>query len=203
MVDTQMLGSTSDPSDTSPDTVRDIAEATIAARRVHKTVLTLMGVSGCGKTTIAVELQRLLGWPFQDGDDLHSAANIAKMHSGHPLTDEDRWPWLTRIAQWIDERLAAGEPGIITCSNLKRAYRKITIGDRQGVMLIYLRADECLVAARLAGRHDHYWPASNLHSQFEALEEPTAGERPIVVPANGNIAETLLDLLRQVIAAQV
>jgi gluconokinase len=188
---------------TSTRTIIDpAAEAAIAAKRVRNTVLALMGVSGCGKTTIALELQRLLGWPYEEGDDLHPPANVEKMRNGHPLTDEDRWNWLRRVAQWIDDRLAAGEPGIITCSNLKRAYRKITIDDRKGVMLVYLRGDESLIAARVAARHHRYMPASMLHSQFEELEEPTADEHPIVVPINGTIAETVLDLLRQVIAAQ-
>jgi gluconokinase len=97
-----------------------------AAKNVRRTVLLLMGVSGCGKTTIAVELQRLLGWPFKEGDDLHPAANVEKMRAGHPLNDQDRQSWLEAVAGWIDERLAAGEPGIITCSDLKRAYRMIT-----------------------------------------------------------------------------
>src|SRR6185437_14041239 len=88
-----------------------IPEAEVeAARRVGKTVLVLMGVSGSGKTTIAVELQRVLGWPYIDGDDLHPAANVEKMRAGHPLNDEDRRPWLQAIARWIDDRLAAREP---------------------------------------------------------------------------------------------
>jgi carbohydrate kinase (thermoresistant glucokinase family) len=91
-------------------------------------VLVLMGVSGSGKSTVALELHRVLGWPFQEGDDLHPPSNVEKMRSGRPLDDADRMPWLQAVARWIDERLAAHEPGIITCSNLKRAYRQITIG---------------------------------------------------------------------------
>src|SRR5215469_13552823 len=123
-----------------------------AASRVAPTVLVLMGVSGSGKSSIAVELRRLLGWPFQEGDDLHPPANVEKMRSGHPLDDADRWPWLERVAAWIDDRLRVGEPGIITCSNLKRAYSDITIGQRKGVTLVYLKADKAVIGNRLAAR---------------------------------------------------
>ncbi len=101
----------------------DLAAAvTEAAVHVASTVLVLMGVSGSGKSTLALELQRVLGWPFQEGDDLHPPANVEKMRSGRPLDDRDRLPWLQAVARWIDRQLAAHQPGIITCSNLKRAY---------------------------------------------------------------------------------
>ena len=96
-------------------------------------------LSGSGKSTVALELHRVLGWPFQEGDDLHPPSNVEKMRSGRPLDDADRMPWLQAVAHWIDERLAAHEPGIITCSNLKRAYRQITIGSRQGVRLVFFK----------------------------------------------------------------
>lgn len=174
-----------------------------AAKRLDRTVLLLMGVSGSGKTTIALELQRVLHWPYIDGDDLHPAANVEKMRSGHPLNDQDRLPWLHSIARWIDGRLAAGEPGIITCSNLKRAYRKITAGDRKGVNLIYLKGDEKVIADRISRRNHQYMPTSLLRSQFETLEEPGEEEHPIVVTVHGSIAETVTDLLRQVAARQM
>src|SRR5438046_8119640 len=93
--------------------------AQAAATRVAATVLVLMGVSGSGKSTVAQELRRVLGWPFQEGDDLHPPANVEKMRSGQPLNDQDRLPWLQAVAHWIDGQLAAHQPGIITCSNLK------------------------------------------------------------------------------------
>ena len=99
------------------------AAESAAARAVLPMVLLLMGVSGSGKSTVALELHRVLGWPFQEGDDLHPPSNVEKMRSGHPLDDADRLPWLRAVARWIDDRLAALEPGIITCSNLKHAYR--------------------------------------------------------------------------------
>ena len=165
------------------------------ARKIAPTVLVLMGVSGSGKSTVARELQRILGWPFQEGDDLHPAANVEKMHSGRPLDDGDRRPWLEAIAAWIDARLQAHEPGIITCSNLKRGYRRITIGDRKGVTLVYLKGDEPTVRDRLARRSHHFMPPSLLASQFETLEQPGPDEHPLTVVVRQSVAETVSDVL--------
>ena len=161
-------------------------------------VLVVMGVSGAGKTTVAQELAAKLGWGFEEGDALHSEANIAKMHAGIPLTDADRRPWLEAVAAWIDGRLAAGTPGIITCSALKRTYRKIIIGDRSRVRLVYLRGNAALIADRLAGRQGHFMPPSLLDSQLDTLEEPGADEDPVTVdigPSPGEIAEEVIQLL--------
>ena len=179
-------------------TLAEIAAAeAAAAKTVPPAVLLLMGVAGSGKSTIALELQRVLGWPFQEGDDLHPPANVAKMRAGHPLTDADRLPWLHAVARWIDERLAAGEPGIITCSDLKHAYRDITIGDRSGVYLIYLRGDEHLIHDRIVRRQHEYMPPSLLRSQIETLEEPTPDEHPVVVAVHGTVPETVLEILHR------
>ena len=168
-----------------------------AAKRVGKTVLVVMGVSGSGKSTIALELQRVLGWPFQEGDDLHPPANVEKMRAGHPLDDDDRRPWLQAVAAWIDARLVAGEPGIITCSNLKRAYRRITIGDRKGVTLVYLQGDEQTIAERIRQRTHQYMPPTLLRSQFETLEEPAPDEHPVVVPVEGSLEATVVAVLHR------
>lgn len=173
-----------------------------AAAQVASTVMVLMGVSGSGKTTIAQELHRLLGWPFQEGDDLHPPADVEKTRTGRPLDDQDRKPWLEAVTQWIDARLAAGEPGIITCSNLKRAYRRIMVGDRRGATLVYLEGDEWLIAERIARRRHRYMPASLLRSQFETLEPPGADEHPVVVPLEQTVDETVLDLLQKLAATQ-
>src|SRR2546421_7964431 len=88
-----------------------------------RTILVVMGVSGSGKTTIAKALADRLGWAFEEGDELHPGSDITKMHAGHPLDDRDRWPWLERVAAWIDGWRQAGKSGVITCSALKRRYR--------------------------------------------------------------------------------
>jgi len=165
--------------------------------KVKPSVLVVMGVSGSGKSTVAKELQRLLGWPFQEGDDLHPPANVEKMRSGRPLDDEDRMPWLAAVARWIDGQLAARQPGIITCSDLKRAYRRITIGDRRGVTLVYLKGERKILEQRLKERVHRYMPPALLGSQFDTLEEPGPEEHPLKAAVQGSLDETVLDLLRQ------
>jgi gluconokinase len=143
--------------------------------------LIVMGVSGSGKSTIGTLLAMRLHWEYEDADWFHPAGNIEKMHNGIPLTDTDRLPWLKAIAAWIDQSRQEGRHGVVACSALKRRYRDILIGDRKDVELVYLKGDEALIARRIATRHEHFMPASLLHSQFAALEEPTADEHPIVV----------------------
>jgi carbohydrate kinase (thermoresistant glucokinase family) len=190
-----MMSTSSSPP---PRSTPDLAAAELAAAQgAAPTVLVLMGVSGSGKSTVALELQRVLGWPFQEGDDLHPPANVEKMRSGQPLDDQDRLPWLQAIARWIDARLMAHEPGIITCSNLKRAYREITIDGRRGVTLVYLKGEEQLIRERILHRTHRYMPPSLLGSQFETLEEPGEDEHPIVVVVHGSVGETVLELLRR------
>ncbi|HEY0419242.1 MAG TPA: gluconokinase, GntK/IdnK-type, partial [Acetobacteraceae bacterium] len=111
------------------------------------TVLVVMGVAGCGKTTIARMLAGQLGWRFQEGDALHPPANVAKMSAGTPLADADRWPWLAEIARVIDGWRAEGASGIVTCSALKRAYRDVLVGGRADVRLVFLRGEKPLIAA--------------------------------------------------------
>jgi gluconokinase len=162
------------------------------------TVLVLMGVSGCGKTAVAEALVARLGWVFQEGDALHPPENVEKMRGGTPLTDDDRWPWLARIAAWIDARRAAGGDGIITCSALKRAYRDRIIGERTGVRLVFLHGSRALLAARVAARHHEYMPASLLDSQLATLEPPGADERPIsldVAPPPAALAAAVIAAL--------
>jgi len=181
---------------TAPQTETAALEAE-AAKAVPPVVLVLMGVSGSGKSTIARELQRVLGWKFQEGDDLHPPANVEKMRSGRPLDDADRLPWLRAVARWIDERLTAHEPGIITCSTLKRAYREITIGSRRGARLIYLKGDAQVIHDRIVQRRHHYMPPALLRSQLETLEEPGPDEHPVVVTVHQSVPETVLEILQR------
>ena len=161
-------------------------------------VLVLMGVSGCGKTTVAALLGTTLGWVFEEGDELHPQANIDKMAAGHPLTDEDRWPWLERVAGWVDARLDAGQNGLITCSALKRSYRDVINRRRSGIVFMYLSASRETISARLVSRHGHFMPSSLLDSQFAALEEPTPDEPAIRVDADPSpdvVAEEIIEAL--------
>ena len=144
-------------------------------------VIVLMGVSGCGKSTIGTELSRVLGWPFRDADSFHPPANIEKMSQSIALTDDDRWPWLDAIGGWIGERLGSAQPGIVSCSALKRAYRTRIGAKRQGVRLVYLLGSQDMIASRLAARTDHFMPADLLASQFAVLEEPGPEEKALVV----------------------
>ena len=150
-----------------------------AKRLALPAVLVLMGVSGCGKTTVGELLAERLHWPYEEGDALHPPANVAKMAAGHPLDDADRAPWLAKVADWVDARLDAGESGVITCSALKRSYRALIDRRGAGVEFVYLHGSRELIASRLAGRHGHFMPPTLLDSQFATLEEPGAGEPAI------------------------
>jgi len=162
-----------------------------------------MGVSGVGKSAVAKEVAARLGWPFEEGDWLHPEANVAKMHAGIALTDSDRQPWLEAVAAWIDGHRAKGQPGIITCSALKRSYRNLIIGDRTEVRLVYLRGSHALIAERLAGRHGHFMPASLLQSQFDTIEEPDRDEDPLIIdvgPPESQLAGEIIRLLSASVA---
>jgi gluconokinase len=149
-------------------------------------IVVVMGVSGSGKTTIAVLLAEMLGWPFQEGDKLHPPENVEKMSAGIPLTDADRLPWLRKIAETIDDWRARRESGVITCSALKRSYRDIIIGARPGVRLVYLKGSPDLIRQRMAARRGHFMPSTLLDSQFTILEEPSPDENAIVVDIGGS-----------------
>jgi carbohydrate kinase (thermoresistant glucokinase family) len=160
-------------------------------------ILVVMGVSGSGKTTVSVLLAAALGCQFQEGDDLHPRENVEKMHSGTPLTDADRLPWLRRIAAEIDDWRARGESGVLTCSALKRSYRDVIIGDRPDVTLVYLRGSQDLIRRRMAARHEHFMPVALLNSQFATLEEPTPDEHALTVDVGARPAEIVGEIVRQ------
>jgi gluconokinase len=131
----------------------------------------IMGVAGCGKSSVGQALATRLGIAYHDGDDLHSAANVAKMRAGTPLTDDDRWPWLDAVATCVRD----DAPAIVGCSALKRAYRD-RIREAGAVQFIYLSGSRDLIAARMARRTGHYMPLALLDSQFAALEVPGPDE---------------------------
>jgi len=158
-------------------------------------ILVLMGVSGCGKTTVGEMLAECLGWRFLEGDDLHPPANIAKMKSGTPLDDADRKPWLEAIAARIDQWRAQEAQGVVACSALKRAYRDILIGDRDDVGLVFLNGSKELIAARLAARSDHFMPPGLLDSQFATLQPPGPDEHPITIAIDAPAAELVTRIL--------
>jgi gluconokinase len=160
----------------------------MTASNSNTPVLVIMGVAGSGKSTVAGLLAGRLGWDLAEGDDMHPPANIAKMAAGHPLTDEDRRPWLARVAAWIREHTAAHRPGIVTCSALKRSYRDVLRGD--AVIFVYLAASRELIAQRLAARHGHFMSPALLDSQFATLEPPGPDERAITIDVSGSPAES-------------
>jgi len=159
--------------------------------------LIVMGVSGCGKSTIAARLAQRLGFSYQDGDRFHPGANVAKMSAGQPLTDADRRPWLRAIADAIDRACVAGQPCVIACSALKRAYRDILVHGRDDVRIVYLRGSQPLIASRLAQRTHHFMPPELLASQFKTLEPPAPAEHPITVSVDAPVDRIVDDIVTQ------
>jgi carbohydrate kinase (thermoresistant glucokinase family) len=151
----------------------------VIARPTPPPVLVLMGVSGSGKSTVAGVLAGRLGWPLAEGDDFHPAANVAKMAAGHPLDDDDRRPWLARVRGWIEERERAGEPGVVTCSALKRWYRDMLRDDH--VVFVYLHGTKQQLLTRMTARQGHFMPVSLLESQLATLEPPGPDEQAVQV----------------------
>ena len=135
-------------------------------------VVVVMGVSGCGKSTVGELLAKRLGWCFAEADTFHSMGSVEKMRAGIPLTDEDRWPWLDAMASWIGIERSAGRRCVVTCSALKRAYRDRLAHGRDDIRFVHLAGGYELIAARMATRRHDYMPATLLRSQFDTLEAP-------------------------------
>ena len=158
----------------------------------HQQRIVIMGVAGCGKSTVGAALSAATGLPYRDGDDLHPQANVARMAGGTPLTDDDRWPWLDLVAA----ALAAHAPLMIGCSALKRAYRdRIRAGAGAPVTFIHLSGSRAVIAARMAARKDHFMPLALLDSQFAALEPLGADEAHVTVDIDQPLAAIVARIL--------
>ncbi len=149
--------------------------------------IVVMGVSGSGKSTVGAALAQRLRVPYGDADDFHPEANVAKMTAGHALDDEDRWPWLAAIGEW----LATHDAGVITCSALKRSYRDVLREHRPDVLFVHLHGDREVITRRQATRPGHFMPASLLDSQFETLEPLEGDELGFVVDIDRSVDEVV------------
>lgn len=147
----------------------------------------VMGVSGCGKSSVAQGLASAVGGRFFDGDDFHPRANIEKMSQGRALDDEDRWPWLTLVG----EELARGDGVVVgACSALKRRYRDHIVEATRGpVLFVYLAGSRDLIADRMAMREGHFMPPALLDSQFAALEPPGDDENTLTIDIGPTVRE--------------
>ena len=158
-------------------------------------VIVVMGVSGSGKSTFGEALAHAEHWDFQDGDELHPAANLDKMRAGIPLDDDDRRPWLDRVSAWIADQLQRHRHAVVACSALKRSYRERLRRAGPDVRFVYIRVPHDELQRRLQQR-DHFMPASLLESQLRTLEEPAADEDALTL--NGiDAPERLLAAVRR------
>jgi gluconokinase len=155
----------------------------------------LMGVSGCGKTSVGKGLSKALGWPFYDGDDYHSQTNIEKMAQGIPLNDDDRQPWLKKLHGLIIDHLETNQSLIVACSALKATYRNILKGDREEVDFVHLKGSFDLISTRMRKRSEHYMRADMLRSQFADLEEPEDAFTISIEKPVAQIVKEILELL--------
>ncbi|MGC9665264.1 gluconokinase [Planosporangium sp. 12N6] len=151
------------------------------ARSRHVVV---MGVSGCGKTTVARGISAATGLAFAEADEFHSEANVAMMRAGVPLSDTERWPWLRALAAWVADRAAEGVPTVLACSALKRAYRDVLRQGAPAMEFVHLDGSAAVIRERLSARTGHYMPASLLDSQIAALEPLQPDESGLVLDAS-------------------
>ena len=153
--------------------------------------IVVFGVSGSGKSTLARSLAQRLAYDFCDADDLHSRANIEKMRAGHPLTDEDRVPWLKAVGQRVRETLAQGRGVVVACSALKKAYRDLLRDDEPAIFFIFLDGTQDLITSRVLARQGSFIPATLLSSQFADLEALSADEVGIRIDVNHELADNI------------
>jgi len=157
-----------------------------------------MGVAGVGKSTIAKALAAELHLEEAEGDDFHPRSNVEKMSSGQALTDEDRWPWLERLADWTRERRTAGVSTVVTCSALRKVYRDVLRGADPDTFFVFLHGDEALLQERMEAR-EHFMPGALLRSQFETLEPLASDESGVALDVTQDVervVEQALDRLR-------
>lgn len=159
--------------------------------------LVIMGVAGCGKTTVAQLIAERLGWIEAEADDFHPQANILKMASGVPLEDDDRWPWLRAIRDWASAQDEAGSNSVVTCSALKRAYRDVLRQSSGRVRFVHLDGSAELIGDRIQKRSKHFMPPALLPSQFAILEPLGPDEDGVVVPIAGSPQEIAEDAMRR------
>lgn len=169
-----------------PRSVDAVAPRDVRASTSDVDTIVVMGASGVGKTTIAQALAAATGREYAEGDSFHPPANVAKMTAGTPLTDEDRWPWLRRLRDWIGQREAAGASSVVTCSALKRAYRDVLREGNPSVRFLALTAGEDLLSQRMGHRSGHFMPAALLRSQLDTLEPLRDDEPGMAVEAVGD-----------------
>ncbi|ABY23748.1 gluconate kinase [Renibacterium salmoninarum ATCC 33209] len=163
-------------------------------------IVVVMGVSGSGKSTVAALLAGRLGWDYLEGDDLHPAENVAKMSAGIALQDEDRLPWLEKIALWIAEHEASGRPAVVTCSALKKSYRQRLISQStkpSATIFVNLSGSREEISKRLSARHGHFMPTALLDSQFSALEIPSDDENSITVNISHSPADEAAEIVQR------
>lgn len=163
--------------------------------------LVLMGVCGCGKTTVAKVLAKQFGFELGEADDFHPAENIMKMSNGQPLTDEDRWPWLEILSDWLNREDKAGKRTVITCSALERTYRNKLQSTNAPLVFVHLDGTRELLLQRLHARTDHFMPATMLDSQLNTLEPLQEDEKGFVVDIDASpedIAKTIMEKLNAV-----
>ena len=153
----------------------------------------VMGVSGCGKTSVGKALADSLGWDFYDADDFHPPENVVKMANGTPLDDSDRAPWLASLHDMISSKLTADAPGVLACSALKERYRRQLMDGNHDVQIIYLKGSYDLIWSRMEERTDHYMKPQLLKSQFKALEEPS---NALTIDISMPVDEIVQEILR-------
>lgn len=160
-------------------------------------VFIIMGVSGCGKSTVGQALAAALRCPFYDGDDFHPPPNVAKMASGTPLTDADRAPWLAALHDLLLAHVERGETAVLACSALKKKYRRQLRQGNDSAVFIYLQGEFDLIWRRMRAREDHFMRAGMLRSQFEALEPPAPAEA-LVISIDQTVAEIVSQIQKQI-----